>query len=55
MSILGQLLMSSANIENTILCSNVRIGAKSKVKDCEFGPGFEAKAEGESSDISLRQ
>jgi hypothetical protein len=38
----------SAKIENSILCSNVRIGAKSQVKDCEFGTGFEAKAEGES-------
>jgi hypothetical protein len=37
---------SSAKIENTILCSNVRIGAKAQIKDCEFGTGFEAKAEG---------
>jgi translation initiation factor eIF-2B subunit gamma len=38
--------MNSARIENTILCSNVRIGAKAQIKDCEFGTGFEAKAEG---------
>jgi translation initiation factor eIF-2B subunit gamma len=37
----------SAKIENTILCSNVRIGSKAQIKDCEFGTGFEAKADGE--------
>ncbi|ORY27777.1 nucleotide-diphospho-sugar transferase [Naematelia encephala] len=36
-------LMKSARIENTILCSNVRVGDKSQIKDCEFGPGYEAK------------
>ncbi|WWD22125.1 hypothetical protein CI109_106614 [Kwoniella shandongensis] len=33
----------NARIENTIICSNSRIGEKSQVKDCEFGTGFEAK------------
>lgn len=36
-------LTSSARIENAILCSNVRIGEKATIKDCEFGPGFEAQ------------
>ncbi|EIW65474.1 hypothetical protein TREMEDRAFT_72589 [Tremella mesenterica DSM 1558] len=34
----------NARIENSILCSNVRLGEKTSVKDCEFGTGFEAKA-----------
>lgn len=33
----------SARIENSIICSNGRIGEKAQVKDCEFGTGFEAK------------
>ncbi|WVW78639.1 hypothetical protein I302_100599 [Kwoniella bestiolae CBS 10118] len=33
----------NARIENTIICSNGRIGEKSQIKDCEFGTGFEAK------------
>ncbi|WVR04509.1 hypothetical protein IAU60_001513 [Kwoniella sp. DSM 27419] len=33
----------NARIENTILCSNGRIGEKAQIKDCEFGTGFEAK------------
>ncbi|WVQ84286.1 hypothetical protein IAT38_006438 [Cryptococcus sp. DSM 104549] len=33
----------NARIENTIICSNSRIGEKAQVKDCEFGTGFEAK------------
>jgi hypothetical protein len=33
---------ASARIENAILCSNVRIGEKAAIKDCEFGTGFEA-------------
>ncbi|WWC59419.1 uncharacterized protein I303_101975 [Kwoniella dejecticola CBS 10117] len=33
----------NARIENTIICSNGRIGEKSQTKDCEFGTGFEAK------------
>ena len=37
----------SARIENAILCSNVRIGDKATIKDCEFGTGFEAKPGGE--------
>jgi hypothetical protein len=32
----------NARIENAILCGNVRIGEKANIKDCEFGPGFEA-------------
>ncbi|WVF69850.1 hypothetical protein IAT40_004631 [Kwoniella sp. CBS 6097] len=33
----------NTRIENTIICSNARIGEKSQIKDCEFGTGFEAK------------
>ncbi|WWC67781.1 uncharacterized protein I206_101693 [Kwoniella pini CBS 10737] len=33
----------NARIENTIICSNSRIGEKSQIKDCEFGTGFESK------------
>ncbi|ODN81587.1 hypothetical protein L202_02000 [Cryptococcus amylolentus CBS 6039] len=33
----------NARVENSIVCSNGRIGEKSQVKDCEFGTGFEAK------------
>ncbi|KAL1408711.1 Translation initiation factor eIF-2B subunit gamma [Vanrija albida] len=33
----------NARLENVILCGNVRIGEKATIKDCEFGPGFEAK------------
>lgn len=33
----------NARLENVILCGNVRIGEKAQIKDCEFGPGFEAK------------
>ena len=40
-------LQCSARIENAILCSNVRIGEKVTIKDCELGPGFEAKPGGE--------
>jgi translation initiation factor eIF-2B subunit gamma len=32
----------NARLENVILCGNVRIGEKANIKDCEFGPGFEA-------------
>lgn len=32
----------NARLENVILCGNVRIGEKAQIKDCEFGPGFEA-------------
>lgn len=28
------------------MCSNVRIGEKASIKDCEFGTGFEAKPGG---------
>lgn len=34
----------NARIENSILCTNVRIGDKSAIKDCELGTGFEAKS-----------
>ena len=44
----------SAKIENTILCSNARIGAKAQIKDCEFGTGFEAKAEGKCQSFFRR-
>lgn len=43
-----ELTTRSARIENAILCSNVRIGEKASVKDCEFGTGFEAAPGGES-------
>lgn len=33
----------NARLENVILCPHVRIGEKANIKDCEFGPGFEAK------------
>lgn len=36
----------SARIENAILCTNVRIGEKAQIKDCEFGTGFQAKPNG---------
>jgi len=39
----------SVRIENAILCSNVRIGEKASIKDCEFGTGFEALPGGKSS------
>jgi len=39
-------MLLSARLENVILCSNVRIGEKAQIKDCEFGTGFEAKAGG---------
>jgi translation initiation factor eIF-2B subunit gamma len=39
-------LTSSARIENAILCSNVRIGEKAAIKDCEFGTGYEAASGG---------
>lgn len=42
----GAIADGSARIENTILCSNVRVGEKAQVKDCEFGTGFEAKPGG---------
>jgi ADP-glucose pyrophosphorylase len=42
----GPVTDGSARIENTILCSNVRVGEKAQVKDCEFGTGFEAKPGG---------
>ncbi|WVO12508.1 hypothetical protein L204_100108 [Cryptococcus depauperatus] len=32
----------NARIENSIVCSNGRIGEKAQIKDCEFGTGFEA-------------
>ncbi|ORX34516.1 nucleotide-diphospho-sugar transferase [Kockovaella imperatae] len=32
----------NARIENAILSSHVRVGDKAAIKDCEFGPGFEA-------------
>lgn len=32
-----------ARVENAVLANNVRIGEKAQIKDCEFGPGFEAK------------
>lgn len=38
----------NARLENVVLCSNVRIGEKASIKDCEFGPGFEALPGGES-------
>lgn len=41
-------LLSSARIENAILCTNVRIGEKAQIKDCEFGTGFQAKPNGGS-------
>ncbi|GMK55435.1 hypothetical protein CspeluHIS016_0204910 [Cutaneotrichosporon spelunceum] len=31
-----------ARIENAVLANNVRVGEKAQIKDCEFGPGFEA-------------
>lgn len=49
-----ELTTRSARIENAILCSNVRIGEKASVKDCEFGTGFEAAPGGESSSAGLR-
>jgi hypothetical protein len=49
-----ELTTRSARIENAILCSNVRIGEKASVKDCEFGTGFEAAPGGESSSTGLR-
>ena len=41
-----ELTHSSARLENAILCSQVRIGEKVTVRDCEFGPGFEAASGG---------
>lgn len=38
----------SAKLDNTILCSNVRVGEKAAIRDCELGAGFEASAEGAS-------
>jgi translation initiation factor eIF-2B subunit gamma len=32
-----------ARLENAVLANNVRVGEKAQIKDCEFGPGFEAK------------
>lgn len=34
----------SAHIENSILCSHVRVGEKAQIKDCEFGGGYQAAA-----------
>ncbi|BEI85373.1 hypothetical protein CcaverHIS002_0507740 [Cutaneotrichosporon cavernicola] len=31
-----------ARVENAVLANNVRVGEKAQIKDCEFGPGFEA-------------
>ena len=37
-----------AKIENTILCSNVRVGPKAQIGNSELGNGFEVPGDSES-------